>query len=127
VTLTWSFTPWQPLQLGCVERSSPEAAKRCAGGAGLDGDEARRATIAAAVASWSSPSSHCRTRIRFYPLDATQGSRFSTRSVGTASRQGSKAGATIFMAHFPGSGCRTLCAVIRTSSLRDVVPQRGTY
>jgi hypothetical protein len=36
-------------------------------------------------------------------------------------------GAAIFMAHFLGSGCRTLCAVIRTSSLRDIVPQRETY
>lgn len=26
-----------------------------------------------------------------------------------------------------GQECRTLCAVIRTSSPRDVVPQRGTY
>jgi hypothetical protein len=26
-----------------------------------------------------------------------------------------------------GQGCRTLCAVFRTSSPRDVVPQRGTY
>src|SRR5271165_2926148 len=34
---------------GRVERSSPEAAKRCAAGAGLDGDEASRATIDRAV------------------------------------------------------------------------------
>jgi hypothetical protein len=27
-------------QLGCVEQPSPEAAQRCAAGAGLDGDEA---------------------------------------------------------------------------------------
>jgi hypothetical protein len=37
------------IQLGCVERSSREAAKRCAAGAGLDGDEACRATIVRAV------------------------------------------------------------------------------
>ncbi len=41
----------------------------------------------------------------------------------------SKAGAAIFMAHFvPGEQeCRTLSAVIRTSSSRDAVPQRGIY
>jgi hypothetical protein len=37
------------IRLGCVERSSPEAAERCTAGAGLDGDGARRATIVRAV------------------------------------------------------------------------------
>jgi hypothetical protein len=49
-------------QLGCVERSSPEAAKRCAAGAELDGDEAYRATLVRAVIGvpFLGRSSYCR-------------------------------------------------------------------
>jgi len=36
-------------QLDCIERSGPEASKRCAAGAGLDGDNACQATIVRAV------------------------------------------------------------------------------
>ena len=81
-----SFTAWQPLQLGCFERSSPGAAKRCAEGAGLDGDEACRATITAAVASRSLTSFlHPVIRHRVLVFASIhskppQGSRFSTRS-----------------------------------------------
>jgi hypothetical protein len=37
--------------LGRTEQSSPEAAKRCASGAGLDGEGAPKATMAAAATS----------------------------------------------------------------------------
>ena len=42
---------WQPTLLGRTERSSPKAAQRRAAGAGLDGEGADQAIIAAAVMS----------------------------------------------------------------------------
>jgi hypothetical protein len=123
---------WQPLQLGCVERSSPEAAERCAEGAGLDGDEACQATIAAAVASWPLPSSrHTTDRVLvFASIHSTpsQGSRFCTRSALDRLRTGFEG--PVLRSYGALSGIRSAGRYAQSSEPRPCgtsFPQRGTY
>jgi hypothetical protein len=66
--------------------------------------------------------------VSFFHFDAPRGSRFSTRSAQGRLRTGFEGRCCDLYGALPdGQECRTLCAVIRTSSPRDVVPQRGTY
>jgi hypothetical protein len=100
------------LRLGCVERSSPEAAKRCAAGAGLDGDEACRATIVRAVIGVPvSPWRDRRVPAFASAVDAPRGSCFSSRSTRGRLTMGCEG--------------RTLQSLSRTRSARR--PRAGRY
>jgi hypothetical protein len=84
------------------------------------------------VASWSSLL-HPTDRVLLF-ASITRRHRKALASLrgrhGTASGQGSKPRAAIFMAHFLGSGCRTLCVVIRTScrsAVRNLLGRENAY
>jgi hypothetical protein len=129
LTRNRSFTAWQPFSLAASSGQAPEPRSGAPKAQGLT---AMRHAERQSLQLWRlGPSLHLVSRHRvlaFGSIHSTppQGSRFSTRSAGTASGQGSKARCCDLYGALPGSGCRTLCAVIRTSSLRDVIPQCGT-